>query len=233
MIDLHQYPAVWGLSSLSPFCIKLEIFMKRNNLPYRIVNERNPARGPKGKMPFIRHFSRDGEKIVADSTLIINYLTDVYGLHCKLDPVLQAQGLAFQRMIEEHLYFVLLYSRWVDPKGWAVIKKEFSPFFPLFLGRLILSVIRRQLTKQAIAQGLGRHSEKEVYEIGRRDLQALSLFLGDKAYLLGNEWSPIDATLYAFMTTILKAPIESDLKKSLNEFPNLVAYCERQDSELS
>lgn len=233
MVELHQYPAVWGLSSLSPFCIKLEIFLKRNKIPYRVIDERNPARGPKGKMPFIRHFHNDDLKVVADSTLIINYLTEVYGLHPKIDPVLQAQGLAFQRMIEEHLYFILLYSRWMDPKGWAVIKKEFSPLFPPFLGVPILTLIRRQLRKQALAQGLGRHSKQEIYEIGKRDLTAISDFLGGKKYLLGDEWSAVDATLYAFLVTILKAPIESDLQKALLGLPNLVSYCVRQDLENS
>lgn len=230
MIELHQYPAIWGLSSLSPFCIKVEIFLKRNNIPYRIVVEKNPSRGPKGKMPFIRDCKIDGEKVVADSTFIINYLTETYGLRLpEVDPVLNAQGLAFQRMIEEHLYFVLLYSRWIDPIGWKVLRKEFTPLFPPVIGTLVLWLIRRQLIKQAHAQGLGRHSQHEVYEIGRRDLQAISAFLGDKPFLLGDQWTAVDATLYAFVITILKQPIESELKTALMDCPNLVAYSQRID----
>jgi glutathione S-transferase len=228
VIKLHQYPEIWGLSSLSPFCIKVEIFLKHHRLPYQVVVEKNPARGPKGKMPFIR----DGEKVVADSTFIINYLTETYELStAELSPLLHAQGLAFQRLIEEHLYFVLLYSRWVDPTGWAVLKKEFTPLFPAVIGPLFLALIRRQLVKQAIAQGLGRHSQNEVYEIARKDIKALSDFLADKIYFLGSTWTCVDASLYAFLTTILKQPIESELKECVKAFPNLIAYCQRQGQE--
>jgi glutathione S-transferase len=213
---------------LSPFCIKVEVFLKRNNLPYRIVVEKNPARGPKGKMPFIR----DGKSTVADSTLIIHHLTKTYNLNMgKMNPILEGLSLAFQRMIEEHLYFVLLYSRWIDPIGWSIIKKEFSPLFPPIIGTPFLYLIRRQLKIQARAQGLGRHSLEEVYEIGRRDLRAISSFLAEKPFFMGHEWTPIDATLFAFLTTILKQPIESELQTAVKSFPNLVAYCQRMDVE--
>jgi len=232
MIELHQYPAIWGLPSLSPFCIKVEDFLKRNQVPYKIVVENNPARGPKGKMPFIRDLTNGGNTVVADSTFIINYLTETYYLHnMKIDPALQAQGLAFQRMIEEHLYFVLLYSRWMDPIGWKVLKQEFTPLFPPIIGPPFLLFIRRQLIKQARAQGLGRHTQEEVYESGRRDLKAISSFLGEQPFLLGDHWSAVDATLYAFLTTILKQPIESELKTAVLSHPNLVAYHHRQDQE--
>lgn len=232
MIELHQYPPIWGLSSLSPFCIKVEDFLKRNQLPYRIVVEKNPARGPKGKMPFIRDLTNGGDTVVTDSTFIIHYLTETYHLHpVHLDPTLQAQGLAFQRLIEEHLYFVLLYSRWMDPVGWKVLKQEFTPLFPPIIGPPFLLFIRWQLRKQAQAQGLGRHTLEEVYEIGHRDIKAISSFMGEKSFLLGDHWTAVDATLYAFLTTILKQPIDSELKKAVQSHPNLMAYHQRQDQE--
>lgn len=227
MIILHQYPAIWGLSSLSPFCIKVEMFLKHHKLSYRVVVEKNPARGPKGKMPFIR----DGEQIIADSTMIINYLTRTYDLKNDLDPLLEAQGLAFQRLVEEHLYFILLYSRWIDPTGWKIIKKEFTQIFPPLIGLPFLYFIRLQLKKQAHAQGLGRHSINEIYEIGHKDLTAISQFLADKPYFLGQQFSAIDATLYSFLVTILKQPIESQLQKSVKTFPNLLAYVQKIDHE--
>lgn len=234
MIELHQYPPTWGLPSLSPFCIKVEDFLRRNKVPYKIIFETNPARGPKGKMPFIRDLTNGGDTVVADSTFIINYLTDTYCLQLgKVDAALQAQGLAFQRMIEEHLYFVLLYSRWIDPVGWKVLKQEFTPLFPPFIGPPFLLLIRRQLIKQARAQGLGRHTQEQVYEMGRNDLQAISSFLGEKPFMLGDQWTAVDATLYAFLTTILKQPIESDLKLAVLSHPNLVAYHQRQDREFA
>ena len=76
MIILHQYPGAFGLSSLSPFCIKIEFFLKMANLPYKIHNELNPGKGPKGKMPFIN----DGGQKIPDSSFIIDYLIEKHSL---------------------------------------------------------------------------------------------------------------------------------------------------------
>lgn len=227
MIELHQYPAIWGLPSLSPFCIKVELFLRRFQIPHNIVVKLNPARGPKGKMPFIC----DGTRIVSDSTLILQYLLQNRKLngYKEPNPRLQAQGLAFQRMIEEFLYFILLYSRWIDPVGWAVVRRDFPSLFPPLVGTPFMFLIRSNLTKQAFAQGVSRHSHAEIYEIGRKDLEALSVTLGSQPFLMGDEWTVTDATLYAFLITILKQPIQSELKIALLEHKNLLYYCQREE----
>jgi glutathione S-transferase len=225
MIELHQYPAVWGLPSLSPFCIKVEMHLRQHQIPYRTVTETNPARGPKGKMPFIM----DGHETVADSTFILLHLERTRGIKAKGELLAHAQALAFQRMVEENLYFVLLYSRWIDPVGWNVVKKEFQGLFPPLLGAPFLRLVRRQLRRQAQAQGIGKHSATEVYEIGNRDLQAIATFLGSKEYVLGESYSALDATIYSFLLTILKQPIESSLKAAVLSHKNLVDYCRREE----
>jgi glutathione S-transferase len=225
MLELHQYPAVWGLNSLSPFCLKVEDFLLRNGIPYLVVVERNPARGPKGKMPFIR----DRGITIADSSFILDHLIREYDLKEKfrLEPSAQAQALAFQRLIEENLYFVLLYSRWLDPTGWAGIRREFLPLFPPLLGDPILRLIRRSLRRQAFEQGIGRHSLEEVYAIGARDLEALSEFLGGKPFLMGSAIQPVDSSLFAFLETIRRQPMRTRLFDLLLERKNLLAYCDR------
>jgi isoprene-epoxide---glutathione S-transferase len=62
-------------------------------------------------MPFIR----DEGKQVNDSTSIINYLKDKYGdkLDSHLSESEKAVGLAFQRMVEENVYWSgIIYARW-------------------------------------------------------------------------------------------------------------------------
>lgn len=226
MIHLHQYPAIWGLPSLSPFCIKVEMYLRKQNIPYQTVVEKNPARGPKGKMPFIR----DGNLTIPDSSFILQHLQKKQSAEAKQDPHLEAQSLAFQRMIEEHLYFILLYSRWIDPVGWEVLKRDFVSLFPPLIGVPFLHFLRSRLQKQAYQQGLGRHSQSEVYELGKREIQALATFLAEKTYFLGEEFTTLDATAYAFLITILKQPIESELQKEVLRHPNLVAYCFREEA---
>lgn len=227
MITLHQYPEAFGLSSLSPFCIKVEFFLKIANLPYEIQVELNPAKGPKGKMPFIND---SGEKI-PDSSFIIDHLIKKYSLkHLMIEnPMLQAQALAFKTMIEDALYFGLLYSRWVDPIGFTRVNSEFRPLFPPMVGGPFLKFIRRNLVKQSKAQGLGRHSATEVYAISERQIASLAILLGEKDFFFENKVTYFDATSYSFLSTILKQPIESPIKKAILSHDNLCEYVKRMD----
>jgi hypothetical protein len=117
-------------------------------------------------MPFIEH----GPTTISDSSFIIDYLLNEFRLsdleiH---NPEVRAQAHAVKTMIEEGLYFILLYSRWVDPDGYRVIIRNFSKLFPPLIGKPFLSLIRRNLIKQARAQGIGRHTREEVYSLGKK-----------------------------------------------------------------
>lgn len=218
MITLHQYPPAFNLSSLSPFCIKVEAFLKMAGLPYEVKEERNPARGPKGKMPFIT----DGAKTIADSSFILDHLMEKYDLsHLRVSA---PEALAFKAMIEESLYFSLLYSRWIDPAGHKVIQDEFTPLFPMFIGKPFLKYIRRNLKHQALAQGLGRHSQEEVYRIGRQQIAALATYLGEKKFFFEERFTSFDATSFAFLLTILNQPIASPLQVEVLSHKNLCDY---------
>ncbi len=227
MITLHQYPGAFNLKSLSPFCIKVEFFLKVAKIPYEVVVELNPARGPKGKMPFIV----DKEVKIADSSFILHHLM-IDELRI-LDPVEEAQAVAFKTMIEEGLYFVLLYSRWIDEKGYKVIQREFIPLFPRFIGRLFLALIRRNLIKEAKAQGVGRHTAEEVYRLGHDQIIALATFLGDKEFFFQNKLTYFDATSFSFLQTILLQPIDSPLKIVVQKQSNLCDYVNRLEKLFS
>ena len=240
MIKLHQYPPVWGLPSLSPFCIKVEYYLRRHKIAYQVIVETNPARGPKGRMPFIS----DGDTVIADSSLILDYLKSPkngkdgkhdrghFQDHLQADLLQESLGLAYQRLIEENLYFVLLYSRWVDPGGFKVVRKDFAKLFPPLVGKPILHLLRAQLRRQALEQGMGCHSLAEVYEIGKKDLSALAALLGEKRYFLGDQPSDLDATAYSFLVTFLKQPIENPLQELILKKRNLLEFCNREEGSI-
>ena len=70
---------------------------------------------------------------MADSTLIIEHLKATYGdpLDAWLSAEQRAVALAFQRLLEENLYWAVLYSRWMEPQGWAMTKDAFFGTLPL------------------------------------------------------------------------------------------------------
>lgn len=227
MITLHQYPAVWGLSSLSPFCIKVEVFLKLAKLSYQVKVELNPSRGPMGKMPFIR----DESATIADSSFIIDHLIQKHKLshlnHQSHEE--RTRFIMIKHLIEESLYFNLLHSRWIEGNNFESLKREFIPLFPKFLGGPALHLIRKNLIKQSRAQGIGRHSQNDINRISRDQIFSLNQALGEDDYFLGKRVSALDATAYSFLVTILKQPFESFLKTEVSKYPNLIRYTERME----
>jgi glutathione S-transferase len=180
-------------------------------------------------MPFIN----TQKEIKTDSTFIIEYLLQQHQLKDLdlTDGKKRAQAQMLRSMIEEHLYFCLLHSRWVEEKNYQVLKKDFKKLFPPFLGEVSLFMIRKELLKQARAQGISRHSISEVHSISDKLIQTLAQSLDEQLYILGRRCY-LDATVYAFLITILKQPFVSHLKLSLMNHENLVSYARRMGQEL-
>ena len=105
MIKLYQFTPAFGLPNASPFCMKLETYLRMAALPYDAPANANMMKSPKGKMPYIE----DGAKVLGDSGLIIAYLKATYGdpLDAALSSAERAVSLAFQRLLEENLYWAL------------------------------------------------------------------------------------------------------------------------------
>ncbi|MCX6125772.1 MAG: glutathione S-transferase family protein [Proteobacteria bacterium] len=226
MILLHQFPPVYGLPSLSPFCVKVETYLKLAGLPHKIVVEINPRRGPKGKMPFIE----DGEQMIADSSLIVSHLKKSYG--DPLDRVLTANqhavGTSVQRMCEDHLYWVLLYARWGDESGFSSTKVNFAQMFPFGVGPFIMYFLRQRLIKQGFSQGMLRHHADEIYQFGREDLAAIAQLLNEGTpFLFGSRPTSYDASVYAFLATICSEPTATPLKVAAMSHPVIGEYIER------
>ena len=193
-----------------------------------LVTLRDIGRAPKGKLPYVQ----DGTTVIADSNLIIDYLKTTYGdrLDVWLSAEQRAVALAFQRLLEENLYWALLYSRWMEPKGWADIKDVFFGKMPRPLRWFIAPFARSSMRQQLHGHGMGRHSAQEIYAIAARDITALADFLADKPYFMGDEPCALDASAYAFLANIVWVPLESTLQQHALQYPRLEVYCRRMRS---
>jgi glutathione S-transferase len=228
MITLYQFAPCFGLPSASPFCLKLETYLRMANLPYQNVVMADLQKAPKGKMPYIT----DQGKTIADSNLIIEYLIVTYGdrLDAHLAPVDRGISLAMRRLLEENLYWALVYSRWMDPLSWPVLRQAYFASLPPLLSTLIPNLVRRSVVKNLQGHGMGRHSAAEIYQIASMDIAALGHFLGDKPYFMGDRPSTLDASAYGTFSNILWAPLESPLRDAARQFPQLEQFCQRMKS---
>lgn len=229
MITLHTLPGRFGLESLSPFCMKAEVYLKLAKLEYRAIAG-DPRKAPKQKLPMI---DEDGTR-VCDSTAIVDYLEkkSKAPLDEGMSELDRARARMIQRTFEEGLYFVVLWSRWAEEEGWAV-SRTFFDAIPAAVRWAIVPMIRKKIIASSHAQGTGRHAREEIYAMGQRDLEAFATLLGDAPYVLGERPRTVDCTAYAFIANILHTPIESPLKEYVKSRPTLEAYVKRMQDAIS
>jgi glutathione S-transferase len=226
VIKLYQFAPAWGLPNLSPFCMKVETYLRMTGLPYEAKTMRDPRKAPKGKLPFI---DDDGE-IVADSSAILAYLDTKYGDKLgdgSLPPMDRAIAHALRILLDEHFYWAIVYSRWIDDAGWELMKAMITRGMPPVVRNIVPGIIRGNVRKSLHAQGLGRHSPEEIYASGNADLTAVSTYLGDKPFIMGDEPRSLDACVYSYLASALCSPFPSPLKTHAQSLANLQPYCER------
>jgi glutathione S-transferase len=227
MIKLYQFEPAFGLPNASPFCMKLETYLRMAGLPFEIPTATlaQLRRAPLGKMPYIE----DQGRLLADSSFIIDDLKLRYGdtLDAWMTPAERATALAFQRLLEENLYWAVVYTRWVEPGGWKLTREAFFGKLPAPLKWIVPPLARRGLIQELRGHGMGRHSREEILAIGRRDITALADFLADKPFFIDARPCSLDACAYAFLANLIWVPLESELKLHAQKYPQLQAYCER------
>ncbi|MEZ5726764.1 MAG: glutathione S-transferase family protein [Burkholderiaceae bacterium] len=225
MIRLYQFEPAFGLPNASPFCMKVETYLRMAGLPFETVDGADVLKAPKRKLPYID----DDGRIVEDSSFIIEHLKASHGdrLDGHLTPEERAISLAFQRLLEENSYWVAVYWRWADEANWPATREAFFGKMPAPLRWFVPALARRGVLAQLRGHGMGRHSAEDITAIGRRDVDAVADFLGEKAFMLGDRPTTLDATAYAFLANLLWAPPDSPVQRHARTRPTLEAYCQR------
>jgi glutathione S-transferase len=234
-IRLHKFGEAWGLADPSPFCVKVENFLREAKIAFEVVPfdpGTSLRRAPKGKIPFIE--DEDGT-LVGDSTLIIERLSRRHGLDldAPLDIRQRAVAHAFRRMLDEHLYWIAVYSRWCDEPGWSIVRGMFFARLPALTRPLVTAIARRGMTRALEAQGVGRHSRDEIYALGAKDVAALSHLLGDDPYFFAADRPTLlDLWAHAFVAEITAPPIATPLRDATLALPNLCDHFQRLQMRL-
>lgn len=192
---LHQFDVRWDLPNPSPFCMKVETFLRLAALDYEVVPW-SPTGAPLGKAPYV---VLDGE-VIPDSSRIVRVLLELPHVH--LDEPHSADALArvlpVQRMLEEHTYWGLLSIRWLQNDVWATYRDVLGTVMPALVRRPAMAWLRRGVRQAAHAHGLARHPRDEILRRIRADLEAVALQI-EGPFLLGEHPCHVDATVYAFV----------------------------------
>jgi glutathione S-transferase len=200
--------------------MKTDLQLKMSGLPYRWERATPPA-APKGKIPFIED---DGVRI-GDSTFIREHIERKYGfdLDAALSTEQRAYAWAVERMLEDHLYFALVHTRWTID---ANFEKGPSHFFDGAPDG-VREAARQRTRDMLHGQGLGRHSEAEIAALASRSLVSLSAILGGNRYVMGEAPSAVDAMAFGMLAGILTPWFDTRIRDEALSHKNLVAYHDR------
>ena len=231
MITLFTFPEAFGLRNVSPYCLKVEMALAYLKLDFEIALESDPRKGPKDKLPFI---IKDGVTY-DDSELILKHLDEETsgGLYGQLTPSEIAVGTAFARLADDHLYWIMVASRWLEDDWFDNVRKGFFGNLPPVIGPLISFVARRQVKQTYNLHGLGRHSKAQQKWFARRDLQAIDAIVSQQQYIVGNRLTVYDFSVASLLAGILDNKPHTWLTKIAEEYPALAEYAERVQKDLN
>lgn len=226
-VTLYKFGPVMGLPDPSPFCFKLETYLRMAKIEYSVASDKR-KKAPTGKRPFIVD---ENGKVMADSGLIIAELEARNGnpVDGKLTLSERAESLAFQRLMEEHLYWAIVYFRWIDPTGiknWTPYLKDVLGL-PGFAVTLLKPLAQRIVRKQLAGHGLGRHSPDVIQGLAIADIGALAHWLGQREWGFGDQPTIFDATLAACIGEVVSQTWDNPVTVETRKHRNLVSHFER------
>ena len=223
-IKLFQFPRMFGIPNVSPFCCKLETWLRIARVPYEVVDTPDPRKGPKGKLPFIE----DAGVRIADTSLIVDHLVKTRGVDpdARLDASQRAIALLVQRTLEEHYAFVLAYTHLLRDEGWKHTRARFD--------RCRRSSVRWSPASYADASRRCSGSRASCATRTRkssssalRDWRAVLTVMSNGPFFFGDEPTGVDAIVFGALATSVLTPIESPIRDFLRSQPACVAYAER------
>ncbi|XP_069120238.1 failed axon connections homolog isoform X2 [Argopecten irradians] len=221
LVTLYQIGRAPNSPSLTPFAIKLETYLRAANIPYK--NDHSGKKSSKGKFPWISYKG----KPVADSEFCIEFLNKERNidLNSHLSEEQKGVGRALQKMVEENTYWVLVLDRWLYDKTNGVCIAFKIPSIMRWLPR-------RKFVGFAKKQGIGLHSKAEVEQILRKDVKAISGYLGSKKLLFGDKISQYDTAVFGQLAAMKYEPFGGMAGGVIDEFPVVCAYLDRIKTEL-
>jgi len=207
MVYLFQYTRSPVIPSISPFCLKLESWLKLHGIKYQNVDHKCKFRSKKGMLPFIE---LNGEEI-ADSNIVIDTLSKKFEKSMPAELTQDQKNVqhAMIAMVENHLHWTVVYwkSKDVDNilKGYKLnLQSAIGSKAPASLLNFYFKyTFCRKGMKKVRSNGMGAHTPEEIENFGKKDLQTLSEMLGDKEFFFGDEPAMLDLVVFSHVAQLV------------------------------
>jgi len=202
MIQLVTLPPAFGLRNVSPFCLKAEMAMKYLGVEFEHIIEQDPRKTPKGKL---------------------------YG---DLSPQEKAVGFAFTRLAEDHLYWLMVGSRWLEDDWFPNVVSGFFGFVPGFIRGFAARSAQKGVRDTLHLHGLGRHTREEQEGFLRRDLEAIADVVSAENYIVGGRLTAFDFVVAGMLSGLMDNEPATWVSEIADTYPALREYLERIQAEV-
>uniref|UniRef100_A0A7E4VY09 Failed axon connections homolog n=1 Tax=Panagrellus redivivus TaxID=6233 RepID=A0A7E4VY09_PANRE len=204
--------------NMSPYGIKIESYLRANNIKYENVFI-TLERSSKGFVPFIELNGRE----YADTELILYELQKAFNVKDVEDAERAGALRGLMRTFDVDVFFIVVsfvsqLSNFEEICGVVLTK-------PSFWSNLFAKYYKRRLSNRAKNSSIGGFSETERLQVLERNLIAAENVLGNRKYFGGNIFSVADAAVYGQLAAVYLFPVPTPMSSFIKEkCPNLERY---------
>ncbi|XP_067139798.1 failed axon connections-like [Centruroides vittatus] len=227
VVYLYQFTRCPTLPSASPFCFKVETWLRMAGIKYENIDHKMKYKSKKGRLPFVE---LNGVEI-ADSDIIIKELSKHFDKDLDADLSADQRNIshAFISMLNNHTSWVMRWWRYSHPGDFLKaaqldIKRTLNSKLPKGLLQFFFKLGFKSNIKRTVGHGLGRHTPEEIYEFGKSDLKALSELLDDKTYFFGDEPHLLDCVAFAHLCQFIYVPFGGIKEYMETDCSNLLKF---------
>ncbi|MBT3141960.1 glutathione S-transferase family protein [Phaeobacter gallaeciensis] len=229
MLTLLTYPAAFGLFSGSPFCVKAAYMLELSGQSWQRSDMLDPRKMPHRKLPVLR----TRERLMPDSDTIRHWLeSQGANFDQGLSDIQKGQSRALIRMAEDHLYFQMVADRWCNDQVWPHLRDTFFHEIPRFARGFVSGSIRKSVIKGLDMQGVTRFSEAERLDRVEQDLTAITAFLWQSPFLMGERPTSADLSVAPILAAIRATPVRTELRGRIERDQVLSDYIDRVDQAI-
>ena len=92
--------------------------------------------------------------------------------------------------------------------------------------KLICRIMQQRVRGQLNGHGIGLHNRDEVFHLANQDIKAVSDYLGEKKFMMGNKASLVDAAVFGIMANFVWADTDSPMHTMIKtNCQNIEKFC--------
>nr|CAD7200573.1 unnamed protein product [Timema douglasi] len=254
-MELDVWAGDWGLPSIDLHCLQVMAYSKFSGVPIQTHVTNNPFWSPSGKLPVFRHGK---VTLSTYTEIVAYLAKKKFSADFGLTPRQHSEVVAYSQLLQERLLPALNFIWWLNERNHQELTRPWyckalpwplNFYYPGSYERSARALVNTMFDKfeepSVVENGVSSKYQSHhllwhcsvtlllltlysLYTDAERCLTALSHRLGESEFFLGAHPTSLDATVYAYLAPLLKAPFPCPaLQNHLKACTNLVKFVVR------